>query len=273
MRELKRLAWAAAVAAASAAPGFAQVTGGGAGAGTGGILGTAATTGISGTGTNPGGTAGGTGGAANASVGGTGNTGGTTLTTLQQAPNIVAPSRANISAPQAIASSNFLRNYYGAVYYQGSNPNNVPNGLPGGFGTALYPAAATGGAGRGGIGGTGGTFGGAGGRGGIGGTAGVNTAEPGGILVPLPRQIAYAAQARFTPPPAPPTQLLTNLRGTIDRAPGLTAPAGVRVQVDGQAVTLRGTVRDQDEARLVEGMVRLTPGVGPILNELTYPGK
>lgn len=267
MRELKRLAWAAAVVAASATPGFGQMGGGTVG-GTGGGIGTAATTGLSGT-SNLGGTTGGTGmgGTANSSAGGTGNAGGTTLATLQQAPNLVRPSQANVTN-QAMASSNFLSSYYGAVYYQGSSPNYVPNGLPGKFGTALFPATATGGAGRGGVGG----LGGAGGRAGAAG-GGVNTTDPGGILVPLPRQIAYAAQVRFTVPPAPPTQLLTNLRGEIDRAPAIANPAGVQIQVDGQTVILRGAVRDQDEARLVEGMVRLTPGVGPIVNDLSYPGK
>ena len=45
----------------------------------------------------------------------------------------------------------------------------------------------------------------------------------------------------------------------------------VQVQVDGSAVVLRGAVRDGDEARLVEGLVRLTPGVGRVANELSYP--
>ena len=36
-------------------------------------------------------------------------------------------------------------------------------------------------------------------------------------------------------------------------------------------VTLRGTVKDDDEARLVEGLVRITPGVGAIKNELAFP--
>ena len=261
MRELKRLAWAAAVAAASAAPGFAQMGGGG----TGGGLGTAATTGLSSTPLSGGST--GTGGTGSGSTGGTGTTGGTANATLPQAPTLTRPSQANVTNP-AIATSNFLRGFYGAPYYQGSNMSFVPNGLPGGFGAALYPATATGGAGRGGVGG----IGGAGGRAGAAG-GGVNTTDPGGILVPLPRQIAYAAQVRFAIPPAPPTQLLTDLRGEIDRAPAIANPAGVQIQVDGRAVILRGAVRDQDEARLVEGMVRLTPGVGSILNELTYPGK
>ena len=45
-------------------------------------------------------------------------------------------------------------------------------------------------------------------------------------------------------------------------------PAGIQVAVDGHTVTLRGTVANEDEARLVVGMVRLTPGVRVVKSEL-----
>ena len=52
----------------------------------------------------------------------------------------------------------------------------------------------------------------------------------------------------------------------------LSNPAGVQVlTTPDNNVVLRGTVRDAREARLVEGMVRLTPGVAYIKNELTFP--
>ncbi|MBX9579943.1 MAG: BON domain-containing protein [Gemmataceae bacterium] len=86
--------------------------------------------------------------------------------------------------------------------------------------------------------------------------------------------IAYPAQVRFAAPPVTPTAVQADLRGVIDRTPTsmLANPAGVQVQVaDGNTVVLRGAVRDEDEARLVEGLVRLTPGVRGIKNELSYP--
>jgi hypothetical protein len=103
-----------------------------------------------------------------------------------------------------------------------------------------------------------------------GGTGSVLNTDPGQVVA-LPRQIAYTAQLKFATPPVAAPRLQADLRGVIDRA-GLTVPAGnVQVQVDGTAVVLRGAVRDGDEARLVEGLVRLTPGVGRITNELSYP--
>jgi hypothetical protein len=178
------------------------------------------------------------------------------------AQTLVAPSKMNINN-QALATSNFLRGYYGAVYYQGSTPNNVPNGLPGSFGTALYPATATSSGGRGQQGNT---------RGAAGASGSVNTADPGGQIVALPRQIAYASQVQFKMPAnavIPPLQ--NEVRSAISRIPTsmVANPAAVQVDVDGRTVTLRGQVRDDEELHLLEGLVRLTPGVGTIKNELT----
>src|SRR5262249_57986395 len=93
----------------------------------------------------------------------------------------------------------------------------------------------------------------------------------GGVIVPLPGQIAYSAQVRFDAPPAAPAAIFTDLRGTLDRSNMIANPAGVQVLVEGNNVTLRGAVKDEDEARMIVGMVRLTPGVREIRNELTFP--
>jgi osmotically-inducible protein OsmY len=42
--------------------------------------------------------------------------------------------------------------------------------------------------------------------------------------------------------------------------------------MDGSTVVLRGSVRDDHERRLAEALVRLTPGVRAVRNELTAPG-
>jgi osmotically-inducible protein OsmY len=57
----------------------------------------------------------------------------------------------------------------------------------------------------------------------------------------------------------------------FDRSSMLANPRGIDVRMDGNVVVLRGTVRDEDEAKTAEGMVRLTPGVLTVRNELTYP--
>jgi osmotically-inducible protein OsmY len=66
--------------------------------------------------------------------------------------------------------------------------------------------------------------------------------------------------------------LTTDVRGVIERSVVLSNPRGIDVAVaEGGTVVLRGNVRDQDEARLAEGMIRLTPGVREVQNQLTYP--
>jgi hypothetical protein len=270
MRELRRLGLAAVVAAAAAAPAFGQ-----------------------------GGTTGGTGGTGG--QGGTGGMGnqGSQLATQQAAPQIIAPSSTTATTNRAVSATNFLQGFYGNPYYQGTYTNNKNNIAPGGFGQQSFGTTTTGG--RGGAGGAaggqigfaggaaGGTTGQAvgvvspgasagGGRGGGGfggaggGTGSVNLTDPGGQIAPLARQIAYPAIIRFQPPVIAPTSLQTEVRGMVDRSNLLANPASVQVAMaDAGTVVLRGTVRDQDEARTLEGMIRLTPGVRAIRNELTYP--
>jgi osmotically-inducible protein OsmY len=68
-------------------------------------------------------------------------------------------------------------------------------------------------------------------------------------------------------------QLQSDLRSAIARIPNdlVANPAGVQVMVDGRTVTLRGAVQDEEEAHTIVGLVRLTPGVGAIKNELAFP--
>lgn len=90
-------------------------------------------------------------------------------------------------------------------------------------------------------------------------------------MVPLPVQIAYPAQVQFPVSRVAAPRLQADLRGIID-AGGLANPKSVQILADSNNnVVLRGTVKDNDEARFVEGLVRTTPGVGGIINELSYP--
>jgi hypothetical protein len=264
MRDVRRLGLAAVVAAAVAAPAFGQGgTTGGQGGGTGGtggqqMLGNSNQSGI----------------------------GGTQLSTQQQAPQLALSSTGGASTNRAISTTNLFQQFYANPYYQGTYTNNKNNTQPGGFGQQSF--GTTSGSSRGGqigFGGTGTTSSatgvvmpsasGGGGRGGFGGgTSGltVNLTDPGGQIAPLARQIAYPAVARFDPPAVVPTAVQAELRGMIDRSTAIANPAGVQLAMaDGGTVVLRGTVRDRDEARTLEGMVRLTPGVRSIRNELTYP--
>ena len=59
------------------------------------------------------------------------------------------------------------------------------------------------------------------------------------------------------------------LAQTLAQSSDLDRRDSVHVLMDGQAVVLRGQVADDDERRLVENMVKLTPGVNQVRNELT----
>ena len=48
-------------------------------------------------------------------------------------------------------------------------------------------------------------------------------------------------------------------------------PGGIAIEVEGGTVVLKGQVSDDDQRRLVEGMMRLTPGVRDVRNELKVP--
>ena len=260
MRTLRRLAWAAAVAAATASPAAAQTGGGGGGAASGGNLGNfqtnapAATTTLNTAGTTSG-TTGPAGSTANAAEF-------PQLAAVEKAPQINPPS--TFSNNGKVAASNFLGPTYVELRSLGLLDKSRSAAAPAGLGNVVFAAT---GAGAGGAAGARGTTT-ATGR--TGGTGTGQTTDPGGQLVQLPRQIAYTAQLKFAVPPLPAPRLQADLRGVIDRAGLAASPAGVQVLVDGNAVVLRGAVADGDEARLVEGLVRLTPGVGRITNELTY---
>jgi len=67
-------------------------------------------------------------------------------------------------------------------------------------------------------------------------------------------------------------QIQSDVSGMFTRSTSLIpGAANVQVVANGSEVTLRGAVGDVEEARLIEGMARLTPGVRTVKNELTFP--
>lgn len=161
-------------------------------------------------------------------------------------------------------------------------------GLSGGGGTGRTAGiTGTTGAGLGGFGGTAGGIGGTtgfggttgglgrtGGQGGRGGLTGLGGQQNNSAIIQLPRQISYTMTIRTPTPKATPaqlqTQMQTDLRGVIDRSSLITNPKGIEVLTDGAIVVLRGTVKDEEEAATAEGIIRLTPGVKVVKNELKY---
>jgi hypothetical protein len=60
----------------------------------------------------------------------------------------------------------------------------------------------------------------------------------------------------------------SDLQRVIDRSTALAAPDTIRVMSDGPTLVLQGSVVNEQDRRLAEALVRLSPGVGPIRNEL-----
>lgn len=81
--------------------------------------------------------------------------------------------------------------------------------------------------------------------------------------------VATIVQFKTSTPAA--DQVLRDVRGIIDRSSSISSKGNIAVTVEGRNVILRGKVANQEERRHVEALLRLTPGVGDIRNELTAP--
>jgi len=89
--------------------------------------------------------------------------------------------------------------------------------------------------------------------------------------VGMRRAPAFSTGIGFAPPPAPaPAKLQTELRGVLSRSSMLSS-GDIQIVVNGPTVILRGRVGSEDERRLAEGLVWLTPGVHDVRNELRLP--
>ncbi|HBI44478.1 MAG TPA: hypothetical protein DDY78_16745 [Planctomycetales bacterium] len=155
------------------------------------------------------------------------------------------PGRSGPSA--AIGATSFLGAYYGNPLAQG-----LGSGSQAKFGSPLYTLTTTGQTG----------------------TASIRTTNPAsgyfGAPIGVRRLPAYATTLKIRDMPAPETalQVRDDLRNMLAGSGQLDSKDAVRVLMDGPAVVLQGEVVDDDERRLVENMVRLTPGVNAIRNEL-----
>jgi hypothetical protein len=91
------------------------------------------------------------------------------------------------------------------------------------------------------------------------------------VVAQQSRPVAYTMNVRVQQPVMAPAQMNVDLNGVLARSTVLSSPRGISANFDGKVVVLRGTVKDEEEARTAEGIVRLTPGVRSVRNELTYP--
>lgn len=175
------------------------------------------------------------------------------------------------SSGVSISPTNFLAATYGNPLYNGRpGSTNVSPKAGGGFGQASFGAVSTT------VVSTTGGLAGARTAGGVGSASvsragGIGSGLGGGYGGGSVSPITYAAQVRFAAPPVVPSRLQTDLQGLVSRTSAVRTPGTVRVEVVEDTVYLRGRVADDDERRLVEGMVRLEPGVHVVVNELTVP--
>lgn len=289
MRQLARFAGAAALGLAVAAGASGQTTG-------------ATTTGTTTTGMT-GGTTSGTSGSGT-TLGGNQASTNTFQAATQLTPATISGS--SVSQGSGVNTSNVVGSYYANPLYQG-RAGSTGNDAPGGFGAALFgnvgssssarvsgntasrtsTASSTANRSTTGFGGTGGSFGttGLGGSSATGGTRGFSasglgntnlgrnssTNQTGGEIIPVQRPVAFVAAVSFPVPPVNVPRMQTDLRGVIDRSSMLSNPRGIEVKVEGNVVYLRGSVKDADESQTAEGVIRLTPGVFDVKNELKYP--
>jgi osmotically-inducible protein OsmY len=79
----------------------------------------------------------------------------------------------------------------------------------------------------------------------------------------------YTSNPEFDRPVRVNVQLRDNVRDAISRSTRISTPGQIQVQMDGPTVVLQGSVANERERRVVEAMVRMTPGVHSVRNELT----
>jgi hypothetical protein len=171
------------------------------------------------------------------------------------------------SGSQSVGGTTFLGPYFGNPLSLGlsTNGNNSsPTSSQYTFGVPLYTVTGT-------NGGTGSSYlglAGSSGSGSLGGTATASNSSFGATSMGTRRAPSYTTQLGFTYKPESPAHLQTDLQQVIARSNRLAAGDKIQVLVDGQTIVLRGTVTDDHDRRLAEALVRLTPGVHDLRNEL-----
>src|SRR5262249_830558 len=97
-------------------------------------------------------------------------------------------------------------------------------------------------------------------------TSGLNMNAAGSIL--NRRGPAYTVAVTFPYEPPGASQLRNEAQNVLARSRAVTLRDSIRVKADGQTLVLEGRVRSEQEKRLAENMVRLTPGARSIQNNL-----
>ncbi|MBL8794212.1 MAG: BON domain-containing protein [Planctomycetia bacterium] len=150
------------------------------------------------------------------------------------------------------------------------------------FGTPLYSTLYSGTGTTAGVSGGVGGVGGVGGAGRIGGTTGIGGAgSVGGVgsvtagFTPMNtnaminrRPASYSTSIAFKYRPTPQAEVQASLRRMLARSSDLAGNDSLEVLLDGQTYVLRGTVAEYQQSRLAENLLRLSPGVREVRNEI-----
>lgn len=94
-----------------------------------------------------------------------------------------------------------------------------------------------------------------------------STTPVGGTSMGMVRQM-YGVNMGAPAPAAGQFQVRSDLQTVIARSSSLPSKGSIRVVSEGDIVVLQGSVQDEHERRLAEALVRFTPGVREVRNEL-----
>ncbi len=198
------------------------------------------------------------------SGGSSGATGSSTSSLLPTGSSLLSTSATTISATSGTPSATSIpstANPFGNSYvspitlglpqnYQGKfGPQNVTGNITGTFGKYIYvanPSTSTGGA------------------------SSTPTQGMGFTTFPQPRAPVYTTGFAETFPVSRPTiaQVEADARDAIARSSMLKNKGSIRVDTNGSVVLLSGSVGSETERLTAEGMVRMTPGVAEVQNNL-----
>jgi hypothetical protein len=105
------------------------------------------------------------------------------------------------------------------------------------------------------------------------GTVTITTVVPQPVInsIGIRRAPAYTTGIAFDYTPRGPAAIRTDLQSVIARSSRLPSRDNIRVSMDGSTVVLSGRVATDRERRLADAIVRLTPGVQSVRNELQAP--
>jgi hypothetical protein len=95
---------------------------------------------------------------------------------------------------------------------------------------------------------------------------------PGATSIGVRRTPAYSTAIGFDYEPPSPDSIQAKAQEVISRASKqLKSHDSILVSLDGETVVLRGSASNANERRLAEALVRLTPGIHDVRNELEVP--